>query len=300
MGSFKLGKMTMRSLFGTPETVLYPVVEPKRHANTRGHIENHAPQDCILCGICMKKCPANAIVVSKPERTWTIDPFRCIRCNECAIACPKQCLSMHMEKSDASKEHAATVVEIPESEKDREKRLAAEARKAEAAKAAPATAPAASADESVQLSPEMEAKIAAMPPEKAAKFRAACIAKAKKEQAAAAPAAASDEVEVVFPEHVAAKLANMSPEKVEKFRAAWIAKKMGGGAGAEPASKPEPAADKPAAAPVQKVAVPELPAEPKELRVPRDLEEKLKLLDPEKAEKFRSAWLAKAKRDAGL
>ncbi|WP_048152453.1 4Fe-4S binding protein, partial [Methanolacinia paynteri] len=30
---------------------------------------------------------------SKPDRTWEIDRFRCIICNSCVEACPKDCLS---------------------------------------------------------------------------------------------------------------------------------------------------------------------------------------------------------------
>ena len=62
---------------------------------------------------------------------------------------------------------------------------------------------------------DMEAKLAAMDPEKAAKVRAAMEAKAKK---AAAEKAAAAEAELE------AKLANMDPEKAAKVRAAMEAK----------------------------------------------------------------------------
>ncbi|NTW28199.1 MAG: 4Fe-4S dicluster domain-containing protein [Coriobacteriia bacterium] len=93
MGSFKLGRMTMRSLLGKPATAMYPVVPPVYFERTKGHVENDI-ETCILCSICEKKCPSQAIVVDKPAKSWTIDPFRCVQCNACVIACPKQCLTM--------------------------------------------------------------------------------------------------------------------------------------------------------------------------------------------------------------
>lgn len=96
----------------------------------------------------------------------------------------------------------------PEKKAAREKaaKLAA-AKAAKEAKAAPA------ADEDAEL----EAKLAAMDPEKAAKVRAAMAAKAAK---AKKEAAAKDE-----DAELEAKLAAMDPEKAAKVRAAMAAKK---------------------------------------------------------------------------
>ena len=79
MGSFKLGGMTLGSLFKKPETLLYPFETKPAPAGLKGHIAIDAA-DCILCGICAKTCPADAIVVEKKDRTWSIDPFRCVQC----------------------------------------------------------------------------------------------------------------------------------------------------------------------------------------------------------------------------
>ena len=51
MGSFKLGKMTLRSLFGKPETVMYPLEKRDIPAGHRGTVEIDMAK-CILCGIC--------------------------------------------------------------------------------------------------------------------------------------------------------------------------------------------------------------------------------------------------------
>ncbi len=93
MGSFKLGKMTLSSLFKQPETILYPTVAKKAPAGLKGHIENDIGV-CILCGICEKTCPAGALRVDKKENYWAIDRFRCVQCAACTRACPKACLAM--------------------------------------------------------------------------------------------------------------------------------------------------------------------------------------------------------------
>ena len=67
-------------------------------------------------------------------------------------------------------------------EQEKQRKLAEKKAKAEAAKAAGEAAPAADAKaDAAALDAEMEAKLAAMPPEKAAKVRAAMEAKAKKQ-----------------------------------------------------------------------------------------------------------------------
>ena len=47
---------------------MYPIKPREWQERTRGHIEiNEA--DCILCGICAKRCPTLAINVDKAART---------------------------------------------------------------------------------------------------------------------------------------------------------------------------------------------------------------------------------------
>ena len=89
----KIGKMTTGSLFGKAETVLYPFETKPVPAGLKGHIEVNL-DDCIMCGICQRTCPADAIVVAKAARTWAIDRFRCVQCASCVRACPKKCLIM--------------------------------------------------------------------------------------------------------------------------------------------------------------------------------------------------------------
>lgn len=116
MGSFKLGKMTLSGLFKQPETLLYPVQVKTPPAGLKGHVKNDVTA-CILCGICQKRCPAGAITVDKPARTWSINRFRCVQCGSCVRECPKQCLTMEPTYAPCATSKHAEVFEVPEREK---------------------------------------------------------------------------------------------------------------------------------------------------------------------------------------
>ena len=45
------------------------------------------PETCKGCGICAKKCPADAITGEK-KKPYTIDTAKCIKCGACIEACP--------------------------------------------------------------------------------------------------------------------------------------------------------------------------------------------------------------------
>ena len=120
MGGFKLGKMTLGSLFKKPETVLYPVEKKEAPAGLKGHIVNDVDV-CILCGICQRRCPCAAIVVEKPNRKWTIDKFRCVQCGTCVLECPKHCLSMEPGWPAPSREMYTESGDVPEHPKPMKK-----------------------------------------------------------------------------------------------------------------------------------------------------------------------------------
>lgn len=93
MSFFSMTKTVFGNLLKKPVTHRYPF-EPKTYfKNTRGSISIKIEQ-CIFCGICQRKCPSNAIVVSREEKKWTINRFRCVVCNSCVEQCPKKCLTM--------------------------------------------------------------------------------------------------------------------------------------------------------------------------------------------------------------
>ena len=125
MGSFKLGKMTLRSLFGKPETVMYPLEKREIPAGHRGTVENDMAK-CILCGICVKRCPCSAIEVDKKAGTWTINHFACIQCDTCVRECPKDALSMSADFPHVATAIAPQVLNKPEPTPEE---LAAEAAK---------------------------------------------------------------------------------------------------------------------------------------------------------------------------
>ena len=171
MGSFKLGGMTLKSLFSKPETIMYPVQERYKPAGLKGHIEIDV-ETCILCGICEKTCPTGSIVVDKPGETWKIDPFSCVQCGACWRACPKDSLVMADTYWAPATQKSVEVFEVHPKKPER---------KAAASNddAAPAKKPAMTIEEQRAA---MEAKIANMDPEKAAKVRATFEAKVAKQQ----------------------------------------------------------------------------------------------------------------------
>ncbi|MBF0299311.1 MAG: 4Fe-4S dicluster domain-containing protein [Oligoflexia bacterium] len=79
------------ALFKKPFTVKYPFEKLELSDKHRGHIEIEVDK-CIFCGICEKKCPAKAIIVTKTDQSWEIDRLSCITCNACVDVCPKKCL----------------------------------------------------------------------------------------------------------------------------------------------------------------------------------------------------------------
>ncbi len=93
MGSFKLGGMTLKSLFSKPETIMYPVQERYRPEGLKGHIVLDT-SSCILCGVCQRACPSHAITVDKENNSWSINRFSCIQCRACIAPCAKNSLSM--------------------------------------------------------------------------------------------------------------------------------------------------------------------------------------------------------------
>lgn len=190
MGSFKLGKMTMRSLFHKPATVKYPYEKrdlERMFPDLRGHVQCDI-DTCILCGICSRACPVGAIAVDRKGGTWEIDPYRCVQCASCVRECPKKCLSMSTECAPATTELSVTTIHKP----------AAPAKGAAVGGAGAGAAGAASgqgARPKSKLTPEQEARVAAARVRKAAKDAAAVVASAgasKDDAAAEAPAAKSD------------------------------------------------------------------------------------------------------------
>lgn len=128
MGSFKLGKMTLRSLVRKPETVCYPLEHRDIPAGHRGMVQIDMAA-CILCGICQKRCPCDAITVDKPAGTWSINHFGCIQCDTCVRECPKDALTMSADIPHVAAEKSIDTYHKPEPSE--EEKAAEAAKKAE-------------------------------------------------------------------------------------------------------------------------------------------------------------------------
>lgn len=90
----------LKNLFSRPATRLYPKTVRAPFPGNRGHIEIDFTQ-CILCGMCMRRCPAHAIKVDRAKKEWKIDRLSCVICAGCVAVCPKKCLSLHPERTEA-------------------------------------------------------------------------------------------------------------------------------------------------------------------------------------------------------
>ena len=87
--------------------------------------------DCIYCGLCMRKCPMEAITVDRASKSWQIDREKCVWCGICVSGCPKKTLKIDARSAETAKEAAAH--EAPAPEKNAE--AASEAKAAHAAAA---------------------------------------------------------------------------------------------------------------------------------------------------------------------
>lgn len=86
-----------KNLGSKPATRMYPHVKREIFKGSRGQISGIDMNACIFCGICSRKCPSDAIVVNKAEKSWEIDRFKCVICGACNEACPKKCIFMGEE-----------------------------------------------------------------------------------------------------------------------------------------------------------------------------------------------------------
>jgi ech hydrogenase subunit F len=116
----KMFKMIARAFVGKTACERYPDRPAHRYPNTRGHIEIEAGE-CILCTICDKRCPTHAITVDRSKKTWAIDHYKCIYCNNCVEVCPKKCLHMLQKHGTPTLEKHIHSVNIPLSFKKKSK-----------------------------------------------------------------------------------------------------------------------------------------------------------------------------------
>ncbi|MCM1285820.1 MAG: 4Fe-4S dicluster domain-containing protein [Acetobacter sp.] len=93
----------LKNLFSKPATSQYPAVPKTYPEKSRGHVEINI-DDCIMCGMCQRKCMSGAIKVDRASKTWTIERMGCVQCQACVNACPKKCLTMAAGYTEPSTE----------------------------------------------------------------------------------------------------------------------------------------------------------------------------------------------------
>jgi ech hydrogenase subunit F len=93
MRLFTMTKTITKNLLAGPATLMYPKRKRIYTEITRGRVEVDINK-CIFCGMCDRRCPTDAIVVTKDSKEWKIDRLKCCACNLCVEICPVKCLSM--------------------------------------------------------------------------------------------------------------------------------------------------------------------------------------------------------------
>lgn len=108
-------QLVTRNLFNKKQTRLFPAAaERPAFERSRGRIVLD-PNTCILCSICARRCPADAITVDRKEGKWELNTLRCIICNECVASCPKKSITMINDRRHATEEKEIVThkVEVP-------------------------------------------------------------------------------------------------------------------------------------------------------------------------------------------
>ena len=111
---------------------------------------------CVLCGLCVRRCPTNAIAVDRANGTWSINRQSCVVCGNCLDVCHKHSLFKTAEKINADGIQVYEKPVQPKAEPKAEPKVEAKAEsKAEAPKA-PALAETPKAAPKIEA-PKMEA-----------------------------------------------------------------------------------------------------------------------------------------------
>jgi ech hydrogenase subunit F len=117
MKSFMMTKTVIKNLLGGPATLMYPKKKRAFTPITRGAVGIDINK-CIFCGMCGRRCPTDAIVVTKDNREWQIDRLKCCTCNLCVEICPVKCLSMENQYTTPMRERAAGIYRTAAPKKD--------------------------------------------------------------------------------------------------------------------------------------------------------------------------------------
>ncbi len=79
----------LEALFSKSETIAYPAVPHKSSAGYRGSVRIKA-ENCIGCGLCVRDCPAAALILEKDSKqSFRLIHYRdrCALCGQCELSC---------------------------------------------------------------------------------------------------------------------------------------------------------------------------------------------------------------------
>lgn len=91
----KMLREVLNHLLKKPATKKYPYEPIKLPDGFRGRLRFY-PERCVGCKLCMKDCPADAIIIEKIGDTFEaiVDLDKCIYCGQCVLSCNKNALEM--------------------------------------------------------------------------------------------------------------------------------------------------------------------------------------------------------------
>lgn len=88
---------SLRNLVSKPATRRYPTEIRAPFPGARGTLEFDL-ESCVLCGLCVRRCPTVALTCVREDGLFAIEQLRCIACGACVDACNKHSLRMSPER----------------------------------------------------------------------------------------------------------------------------------------------------------------------------------------------------------
>lgn len=64
-----------------------------------------AGEECIMCGICAKRCLMEALAIDEKAGRMVVDPERCIGCGVCTLKCSENTLKLRRFERDKPFNH---------------------------------------------------------------------------------------------------------------------------------------------------------------------------------------------------
>ena len=86
---YYLAPRAIRAFIRRPGTTRFPYEPAEFHFAYRGQVRA-IPENCVGCGLCVRDCPANALVLEKRSKdSFTLRHYaeRCAYCAQCEYSC---------------------------------------------------------------------------------------------------------------------------------------------------------------------------------------------------------------------